>query len=220
MDVVQKVMTSFSVGKLNAWDLAALLGLTLVSLCALRMLASFITSFMPRRSVKSYGKWAVVTGATDVRFTRSLCTRACPSRCARRARETVCACGCVTRVQGIGKAYAAELAKRGLSVVLISRTKARLEEVATEFSKFRGVEVKTIAADFSSAGAAADEMYARIAKELAGLDIGVLVNNVVCALRCSSLFRYAHVCAHARVYSRVWERAYDAGRVVPLCPLL
>ncbi|RYG49938.1 SDR family NAD(P)-dependent oxidoreductase [archaeon] len=86
-------------------------------------------------------------------------------------------------MQGIGKAYAAELAKRGLSVVLISRTKARLDEVATEFSKYRGVEVKTIAADFSSAGAAADEMYARIAQELAGLDIGVLVNNVVRSAR-------------------------------------
>jgi 17beta-estradiol 17-dehydrogenase / very-long-chain 3-oxoacyl-CoA reductase len=52
---------------------------------------------------------------------------------------------------GIGKAYAIELAKRGLNVILISRTKEKLEQVANEIqSKYSNVQVKTIAIDFTS----------------------------------------------------------------------
>ena len=36
---------------------------------------------------------------------------------------------------GIGKAYCHELAKQGLNVVLISRTKAKLDAVAEELSE-------------------------------------------------------------------------------------
>lgn len=37
---------------------------------------------------------------------------------------------------GIGKAYAEALAKKGLSVVLISRTEEKLKTVATQIGKF------------------------------------------------------------------------------------
>ncbi len=36
---------------------------------------------------------------------------------------------------GIGRAYALELAKNGFNVLLISRTKSKLEEVAKEIGK-------------------------------------------------------------------------------------
>lgn len=36
---------------------------------------------------------------------------------------------------GIGKAYAKELAKRGMNIVLVSRTLEKLEKVATEISE-------------------------------------------------------------------------------------
>lgn len=37
---------------------------------------------------------------------------------------------------GIGKAYAGELAKRGINVVLVSRSKEKLENTAKEIGKF------------------------------------------------------------------------------------
>lgn len=40
--------------------------------------------------------------------------------------------------QGIGKCYAEELAQKGMNIVLISRNKSKLEEVATELSKKYG----------------------------------------------------------------------------------
>jgi 17beta-estradiol 17-dehydrogenase / very-long-chain 3-oxoacyl-CoA reductase len=50
---------------------------------------------------------------------------------------------------GIGKAYAMALAKKGMSVVLISRTEAKLKEVQGEIiaKGYNGVEVKYIVCD-------------------------------------------------------------------------
>ncbi|XP_004066896.1 very-long-chain 3-oxoacyl-CoA reductase-B isoform X2 [Oryzias latipes] len=73
---------------------------------------------------------------------------------------------------GIGKAYAEELARRGFSIVLISRSQEKLDEVSKAIGKC-GVETKTIAVDFSSV-----DIYPKIEAGLAGLEIGVLVNNV------------------------------------------
>ncbi|UJR13365.1 hypothetical protein I4U23_000382 [Adineta vaga] len=76
---------------------------------------------------------------------------------------------------GIGKAYAQELAKRGLNIVLISRTKEKLEQVAKEIqSKYANIQVKTIAFDFTKE----TSIYSTIREEIRGLDIGVLINNV------------------------------------------
>ncbi|XP_038852317.1 very-long-chain 3-oxoacyl-CoA reductase-B isoform X2 [Salvelinus namaycush] len=74
---------------------------------------------------------------------------------------------------GIGKAYAEELARRGFSIVLISRTQEKLDEVAKSIESKYGVETKSIAADFS-----ATDIYPKIEAGLTGLEVGVLVNNV------------------------------------------
>uniref|UniRef100_A0A671YBQ4 Hydroxysteroid (17-beta) dehydrogenase 12b n=1 Tax=Sparus aurata TaxID=8175 RepID=A0A671YBQ4_SPAAU len=74
---------------------------------------------------------------------------------------------------GIGKAYAEELARRGFSIVLISRSQERLDDVSKAISSKCGVETKTIAADFSAV-----DIYSKIEDGLKGLEIGVLVNNV------------------------------------------
>ncbi|KAK0141808.1 Very-long-chain 3-oxoacyl-CoA reductase-A [Merluccius polli] len=68
---------------------------------------------------------------------------------------------------GIGKAYAEELARRGFNIVLISRSQEKLDDSKCE------VQTKTIAADFS-----ATDIYPKIEEGLAGLEIGILVNNV------------------------------------------
>ncbi|XP_045481814.1 very-long-chain 3-oxoacyl-CoA reductase-like [Harmonia axyridis] len=75
---------------------------------------------------------------------------------------------------GIGKAYAEQLAKKGFNIVLISRTQSKLEIVANEIKEKYKVEVKTIAADFTKQ----DYIYHDIDKQLNSLEIGVLVNNV------------------------------------------
>lgn len=102
---------------------------------------------------------------------------------------------------GIGKSYAKQLAKQGLNIILVSRTQAKLESVAAEIGKhfklkktclnekfvnkiFKislltiekeyKVQTKMIAVDFSSG----PEIYEKIAKEIKGIGIGILVNNV------------------------------------------
>ncbi|XP_055844520.1 very-long-chain 3-oxoacyl-CoA reductase [Episyrphus balteatus] len=75
---------------------------------------------------------------------------------------------------GIGKAYAKALAKKGLNVVLISRSLSKLETVAKEIADDTKVEVKIIDVDFT----AGPEIYEKIQTNLEGLDIGVLINNV------------------------------------------
>ena len=73
---------------------------------------------------------------------------------------------------GIGKAIAKQLAKRGINVVLISRSPDKLKAVSEEFQVFN-VEVKTITYDFNSV-----HDYALIEEGLKDLEVGILVNNV------------------------------------------
>ncbi|XP_016981559.1 very-long-chain 3-oxoacyl-CoA reductase [Drosophila rhopaloa] len=75
---------------------------------------------------------------------------------------------------GIGKAYAKELARRGLKLVLISRSLEKLNLVAKEIGDKYGVEVRVIDVDFTGG----TEIYEKIREKTTGLNIGVLVNNV------------------------------------------
>lgn len=75
---------------------------------------------------------------------------------------------------GIGKSYTEQLAQKGMNLVLISRTESKLQTLAAEIeSRFR-VKTKIIVADFSQGAS----IYPGISKDLEGLDIGVLINNV------------------------------------------
>ncbi|GFS15304.1 very-long-chain 3-oxoacyl-CoA reductase [Elysia marginata] len=74
---------------------------------------------------------------------------------------------------GIGKAYAEQLAARGINIVLISRTLSKLTEMAKEVEEKYKVKTMVIAADFSQA-----DIYDNIRSNVENLDIGVLVNNV------------------------------------------
>ncbi|VTJ51292.1 Hypothetical predicted protein [Marmota monax] len=101
--------------------------------------------FIPRLGsradlTKQYGRWAVVSGATD----------------------------------GIGKAYAEELASRGLNVILMSRNEEKLRTVAKDIADTYQVETDIIVVDFSRGR----EIYVPVAEALRDKDIGILVNNV------------------------------------------
>eukprot|EP01029_Cantina_marsupialis_P027778 TRINITY_DN773988_c0_g1_i1.p1 TRINITY_DN773988_c0_g1~~TRINITY_DN773988_c0_g1_i1.p1 ORF type:complete len:312 (+),score=89.50 TRINITY_DN773988_c0_g1_i1:14-949(+) len=75
---------------------------------------------------------------------------------------------------GIGKAYCHELAAKGKKIVLIARNMSKLEAVAKEIEENHGVETKIIVVDFSEG----DAIVESVAKELKGMDVGILVNNV------------------------------------------
>src|SRR5215470_18270894 len=75
---------------------------------------------------------------------------------------------------GIGKAIARELAREGVDVALVARTKDRLENAAQELSKETGRRVIPLAADVTSR-AQVDAMVAQAAAQLGGLHI--LINS-------------------------------------------
>lgn len=75
---------------------------------------------------------------------------------------------------GIGKAFAENLAKKGISIVLVSRTESKLKQLASEIETNFGVQTKTVVADFTKL----EPTYHEIDKQLSNLEIGILINNV------------------------------------------
>ncbi|MGE2814999.1 SDR family NAD(P)-dependent oxidoreductase [Mycobacterium heidelbergense] len=71
---------------------------------------------------------------------------------------------------GVGAAFAAGLAERGVNVVLLARRQAVLEQVAAEISSRTSVQTRTLAVDLAQPGTAS-----AIAAATADLEIGFLV---------------------------------------------
>ena len=94
---------------------------------------------------------------------------------------------------GIGKAYALDLASRGFNIVLVSRTQKRLDDVKQEIlRKSPNVEVRTIKFDFTNANL--EDYKEVIVKQLNGLDVGILGKEIFLAFSISphSLTTFAH----------------------------
>uniref|UniRef100_A0AC34RNA3 Uncharacterized protein n=1 Tax=Panagrolaimus sp. JU765 TaxID=591449 RepID=A0AC34RNA3_9BILA len=79
---------------------------------------------------------------------------------------------------GIGKAYALEFAKRGFNLILISRTKSKLENVKANCLEITSGKIQVLIIEFDFAKATLDDYEKRIFEKIEKLDIGVLVNNV------------------------------------------
>lgn len=77
---------------------------------------------------------------------------------------------------GIGKAYAYELARRGFNIVLLARSRQKLEKVAADLTlKYPSTQIKIVVEDFINA---AEEGFAeRIYSQVKDLDISILINN-------------------------------------------
>ena len=73
---------------------------------------------------------------------------------------------------GIGREFARALAREGLSLVLVARREDRLRELADELEREHGAVTRIVALDLGQPGAAE-----RLAEAVAGLELGVLVNN-------------------------------------------
>jgi 17beta-estradiol 17-dehydrogenase / very-long-chain 3-oxoacyl-CoA reductase len=77
---------------------------------------------------------------------------------------------------GIGKAVSFELAKKGLNIVLISRTESKLKDVAAQIENANpSTKTMIVPVDYSNFDTAAQ---ARVKAVVDGLDVAVLVNNV------------------------------------------
>jgi len=75
---------------------------------------------------------------------------------------------------GIGKGFCLDLAKKGMNLVLVSRTKGKLQDVAKEIEEKYKVNTMVIDIDFTKDKNARE----RIESETKDLNIGLLVNNV------------------------------------------
>ncbi|XP_065164027.1 inactive hydroxysteroid dehydrogenase-like protein 1 [Atheta coriaria] len=75
---------------------------------------------------------------------------------------------------GIGKEYARQLASRGHSIILVSRTESKLQSIAQELEQAYSVKTKMIQVDFSEGRTAIE----KVRKEVGNIPVSVLVNNV------------------------------------------
>ncbi|MBO0778607.1 MAG: SDR family oxidoreductase [Ktedonobacteraceae bacterium] len=75
---------------------------------------------------------------------------------------------------GIGEAFARELAKRGMHVILVARSEEALRKLAVELTAQYGVRSEVIVADLSQEKVSAQ---VKAAVEAKGLHVDLLVNN-------------------------------------------
>jgi short-subunit dehydrogenase len=78
--------------------------------------------------------------------------------------------------EGLGAAFAAEIARQGVNLVLVARRQAPLEETARRLTAEHHVEVITVAADLADPAA-----LDAIATAAAGAEIGLVVANAAIA---------------------------------------
>lgn len=75
---------------------------------------------------------------------------------------------------GIGRAFALELAKRGMTVILVARSEDKLRALASEITQTYHTQAEVIVADLSQLSAAA-EVYRQV--EQRKLTVDMLINN-------------------------------------------
>lgn len=90
---------------------------------------------------------------------------------------------------GIGLAFAHEIAKQNMNLVLISRSTEKLQQVAQEIESKYSVKTKIFPIDFTKVDLETYEKLTELLKELE--DVGVLINNVGVASELPTLLHEA-----------------------------
>jgi 17beta-estradiol 17-dehydrogenase / very-long-chain 3-oxoacyl-CoA reductase len=75
---------------------------------------------------------------------------------------------------GLGKAFAQELAQYGFNLLLVSRTQEKLSRLQTELETF-GIQARTVCADLSDSS---EQTYSRIAAAAQDVDLSIVINCV------------------------------------------
>ena len=77
---------------------------------------------------------------------------------------------------GIGKQFSLQLAQKGFNIVLASRTKSKLDALASDIkAKYPNISTETVPIDFSQN---LDDNYTQLAAAINGKQIAMLINNV------------------------------------------
>ena len=97
--------------------------------------------------------------------------------------------------EGLGAAFAAELAGRGMHLLLLARREEQLAELAERLRRQHGVEVRYLALDLADPAAAE-----RLAPAVADIEVGVLIYNAAASqmgrfvtMEADALERMVHV---------------------------
>lgn len=112
---------------------------------------------------------------------------------------------------GIGREYAEQLAKHGLNLVLISRSREKLDSQAEHLNNKFGVETKIITVDFKSTD---DSIYTEIESCVHDLDIGMLINNV--GMSIDDRVLYFHECNSQQLQDIIYVNNISCVRLTYL----
>lgn len=78
---------------------------------------------------------------------------------------------------GIGKAFAIQLAARGFNLALIARNRSKMEVVARQLTELNAnIQIRIVVADFEDSFQ--PNFYEKIYSQLEDLDMSILINNV------------------------------------------
>ncbi|XP_040381205.1 very-long-chain 3-oxoacyl-CoA reductase 1-like [Oryza brachyantha] len=163
------------------------IGAIYVAAVAFRLLSHLALCLRrPRDLRRRYGAWAVVTGPTS----------------------------------GIGRSMALELAGLGLNLVLVGRDPGKLQDISDAIARSHGragVQTKTVVFDLALASTAkGDEALRRLREAVAGLDVGVLVNNAGVARPCAVYLHEADVEAWVKMIRvNLWALTEVTAAVLP-----
>ncbi|KAF7100792.1 hypothetical protein CFC21_102258 [Triticum aestivum] len=118
---------------------------------------------------------------------------------------------------GIGRSVALELASRGLNLVLVDLDADNLREISNTIRSHHAVQTKTVVFDLSLVSTAqGDEALRRLREAVAGLDVGVLVNNAGVAKPGAVYLREADVEACVRLMRvNLWAVTEVTAAVLP-----
>ena len=105
------------------------------------------------------------------------CLRPSKNLKARYSNPNVPVWACITgATSGIGLGFARELARRGFNIILVSRSKKKLEDTQAQLkSQFKGVNFLIRVADFGTDQSL--QFYKDLADDISKNDIGLLINN-------------------------------------------
>ncbi|XP_065806117.1 17-beta-hydroxysteroid dehydrogenase type 3 isoform X1 [Labrus bergylta] len=130
-----------------------------------RMLFPKVFFPQPKNFFSSMGEWAVVTGASEGIGRAYAFEFIIKVKKTKKTFCVLCLCKLHFRLP--------QLAEQGMNVVIMSRTKATLDQVAKKIGDTTGRKVKVIVTDFMK-----ENVFGEIEDQLRDLNIGVLVNNV------------------------------------------
>jgi 17beta-estradiol 17-dehydrogenase / very-long-chain 3-oxoacyl-CoA reductase len=99
-----------------------------------------------------------------------------PGKALRRYGSWALVTGCT---DGIGRSFAMELARRGLNLLLVARSREKAERLAADIAHLHGAgQVQVVVLDLAApAEAELEAGLARVEETVAALDLGILINN-------------------------------------------